>query len=370
MRYTLRDNKAENDRFIDTEEGQIYNEARSMHYTHLNNIFAVYTSYAINIRKLSLKGGVRYEFNHQRVKYELGSGTDFTANFNDVVPSGSIGWKLSDKSNLVGAYSMRIARPGINYLNPYLNDNDPMNISQGNYKLESERIQSANVNYNLFTAKINLNLTLDYTFINNAIQSITTLVNDNTIQGLPNPTGTDVMYSTYDNIGKSKTTTLSGFFSWNIIKGSRIYTNFKASYLSLRAAELSNYGWTARIYGGFQQSFNHGWELSMRFFYVSPPVNLQGKGRQFITYGLGISKSFWDKKLTVNVRISNPFNKYSVFGERKQGADFSQENYFRAYRQLFGVRVTYRIGDLKASVKKAQKSIGSSDTRIDVGEGE
>ena len=255
VRYTFRNSNSRNDRYMITDDADIYNEERSMHYRHLNNIFAVYFNYGIKLKQFSAKAGLRYEYNFQNVNYVLGQGTDFTSHFNDFVPSATIGWTISDKSSLGAGYNMRIARPGIAYLNPYLNDNDPMNISQGNYSLESEKINTINLNYSLFAQKVNLNLTAEYVFINNAIQSVSYLINDMNIKDLPNPTGIDVMYTTYENSGKSKTVSIKGFFSWNIAKGSRLYANITVSYISFQAAELSNSGFSGLIFCGYQHSF-------------------------------------------------------------------------------------------------------------------
>lgn len=87
------------------------------------------------MKKLSGRLGVRYEHTIQNVKYLLGKGDNFKKDFDDVVPSASIGWKLMDMSNLRLGYNMRIYRPGIWYLNPYLNDSNPTNITQGNPNL-------------------------------------------------------------------------------------------------------------------------------------------------------------------------------------------------------------------------------------------
>ena len=55
---------------------------------------------------------MRYEHTKQEVKYLLGKGDNFDKNFDDLVPSASIGYKLTDMSNLRFGYNMRIFRPG------------------------------------------------------------------------------------------------------------------------------------------------------------------------------------------------------------------------------------------------------------------
>ena len=88
----------------------------------------------------------------------LGRGDDFRKDFDDLVPSASIGYRLTDTQNLRLGYNMRIYRPGIWYLNPYLNDADPTSISQGNPNLVSEKTHSFSLGYNSFTSKLSLNL--------------------------------------------------------------------------------------------------------------------------------------------------------------------------------------------------------------------
>ena len=67
-------------------------------------------------------------------------------------------------------YNMRIQRPGIWYLNPYINDVDPQNISQGNPNLDSEKSNNVNLNFSKFTQKFSINASLSYTFVNNPIE--------------------------------------------------------------------------------------------------------------------------------------------------------------------------------------------------------
>ena len=132
-KYILRNNSSEDDRFDADDTGKYeYNKEQSSHYKHLNDIIAAYLGYGLKVKRLSGRLGVRYEHTIQDVKYLVGRGEDFTKNFDDVVPSASIGYKLTDMSNLRLGYNMLIYRPGIWYLNPYLNDTDPSYISQGN----------------------------------------------------------------------------------------------------------------------------------------------------------------------------------------------------------------------------------------------
>ena len=292
-KYILRNNSSEDDRFDADDTGKYeYNKEQSSHYKHLNDIIAAYLGYGLKVKRLSGRLGVRYEHTIQDVKYLVGRGEDFTKNFDDVVPSASIGYKLTDMSNLRLGYNMRIYRPGIWYLNPYLNDTDPSYISQGNSELDSEKSHAFNLSYSNFTQKFNINLSARYSFTNNSIENVTKLMPDTEIEGLKNPTGKDVLYSTYANIGKTRRASVSAYVNWNATPRTRIYMNMSGDYSYMEGSEgMRNDGWSLFAYGGAQQTLPHDWRISLNVFGQTPWIMLQGKGSSFFDYGLSTSHS-------------------------------------------------------------------------------
>ena len=372
-KYILRDNSSEDDRYerqIGTTGDYVLDEEHSSHYKHQNDILAAYMGYGLRVKKISGRLGVRYEHTKQEVKYLLGRGDDFNKNFDDVVPSASIGYKLTDMSNLRFGYNMRIYRPGIWYLNPYLNDSNPTNISQGNSHLDSEKSHSFNLSYSNFTQKFNINLSARYSFTNNSIEQVTEQVKDTEIEGLQNPTGKEVLYSTYQNIGKSRNASLSGYVNWNATSNTRIYANLYGNYTYMEGANgLKNDGWNLFAYGGAQQSLPHDWRISLNIYGQTPWIMLQGKGSSFFDYGLSVNKSFLNKRLTLSAFASNFFKKYTSPTSSIEGVGFTQDSWNRYTRQRFGVSVSYRIGELKASVKKAERTISNDDVKGGGGEG-
>ena len=372
-KYILRDNSSEDDRYerqIGTTGDYVLDEEHSSHYKHQNDILAAYMGYGLRVKKIFGRLGVRYEHTKQEVKYLLGRGDDFNKNFDDVVPSASIGYKLTDMSNLRFGYNMRIYRPGIWYLNPYLNDSNPTNISQGNSHLDSEKSHSFNLSYSNFTQKFNINLSARYSFTNNSIEQVTEQVKDTEIEGLQNPTGKEVLYSTYQNIGKSRNASLSGYVNWNATSNTRIYANLYGNYTYMEGANgLKNDGWNLFAYGGAQQSLPHDWRISLNIYGQTPWIMLQGKGSSFFDYGLSVNKSFLNKRLTLSAFASNFFKKYTSPTSSIEGVGFTQDSWNRYTRQRFGVSVSYRIGELKASVKKAARTISNDDVKGGGGEG-
>ena len=372
-KYILRDNSSEDDRYEQataTQADYEFDNDHSSHYKHQNDILAAYLGYGLKVKKISGRLGVRYEHTKQEVKYLLGKGDNFDKNFDDLVPSASIGYKLTDMSNLRLGYNMRIYRPGIWYLNPYLDDSNPTNISQGNSHLDSEKSHSFNLSYSNFTQKFNINLSARYSFTNNSIERVTEQKKDTDIPGLQNPTGKEVLYSTYQNIGKSKNASLSAYVNWNATSNTRIYANLYGNYTYMEGANgLKNDGWNLFAYGGAQQSLPHDWRISLNIYGQTPWIMLQGKGSSFFDYGLSVNKSFLKKRLTLSAFASNFFKKYMHPTSSIEGVGFIQDSWNRYTRQRFGMSISYRIGELRASVKKAARTISNDDVKSGGGEG-
>lgn len=369
VKYIYRNNRSEDDRYervVGSEEAFAPDVDHSSHYRHRNDIMAAYAGYGLNVGRWSGRLGLRYEHTTQKVSYLLGRGSDFRKDFDDLVPSASIGYKLTDMQNLRLGYNMRIYRPSISYLNPYFDDRYPVAISQGNPNLVSEKTHSLNLTYSNFTQKVNMNLSAGYSFANNSIESFSEMVEDVTLVplGLQNPTGKNVMYTTYRNIGHTRSVDLSAYVNWNVTAALRIYANLSGSYSYYDDGQgLKNDGWDMFTYGGAQLSLPKDWRFSFNIFYMTQPVSLQGKSGSWLDYGLNVSKSFMKKRLTVSAFAQNPFKEYWRNSSFVETPTFRSDDWSMNTVRRYGVSISFRIGELKAGVKKANRSISNDDVK-------
>ncbi len=360
LKYILRNNTSEDDRY----EMDVMDYEHSSHYKHRNDILAAYLGYGLKIKKLSGRLGLRYEHTLQDVEYKLGPGTDFSQHFNDLVPSASLGLKLGQTTNLRLGYNMRIYRPSIWYLNPYLDDSTPTNINQGNPNLDSEKSHNISFTFSKFTPKFNINLTTQYTFTNNSIENVVKMMRDTDIPGLKNHTGMDVLYTSYENIGRSQSFNLNAYVNWNSSKNTRVYVNSRLRYTDMNdGGTLSNSGWAAFAYGGAQQTLPKDWNISLNFYAYTPSIMLQGRGSSYSNYTLSIQKSWMKKRLNLTLSASNFLKKYKTFDYQTTDTYFEAANWSKSVAQRFAVTVSYRIGELKASVRKAERSISNDDVK-------
>ena len=371
-KYIFRRNSSDNALYeaAGGSDNYAYNEDRSSEYRHLNHILSAYAGYTLKYKDFSFKPGVRYEQTIQRVKYIVGPGEDFHTNYSDWVPSVSLGMKIGKTQNLRVGYNMRIWRPGIWNLNPYFNNQDPMSISQGNPDLKSEKSHAFDIAYSNFSAKFNINVSLRNSFGNNGIEMVSRLItnengeifDDNPEHMAPN----GAMYSTYDNIGKNRDTGLSLYLNWNASPKTRIYVNGRGSYRDLKseAQGLHNYGWNVSCHGGIQHTLPLKIRLSLNGGGSTPYISLQGKGSGYQYYSIGLNRSFLkDDRLTLNLYCNNIFEKYRTYNSHTKGDNFISKSSGKYPNRYVGFSISYRIGELKASVKKAARSINNDDVK-------
>ena len=322
----------------------VYDPSSSSDYEYKNSILAGYGEYAGNFNKVGVKAGLRYEHTWQDVEYHLGNGEDFTKNYGSLVPTASLQYTLSQGSNLGLTYNMRISRPGISYLNPYVDKTNPIAISYGNPELGVEKNHNLSLVYNLFTPKLMVNLNLHHNFVDNAISQYSFYDAEN------------LLNTTYGNIVKRHQTGLNGYVNYLLTKDTRIFFNGGVNYLDLRSDALaqSNSGWTANAMVGLQQTLP--WDLKLSAFAITSTKNytLQGWSGGFNLVTASLSKSLLKDKLNLSVSGIlglNSGGKLNIESENR-GKDFVSRTSVKV--PIYGVTftVSYTFGNSKVKTKQ------------------
>ena len=352
-KYILRNNKSESQHFKEYNGEYQVDENLTDNFKQTQNILAAYGDYMLKWKKMGAKVGVRYEHTFMNVEYDKTPENNFDAGFDDIVPSMMLSYQLGQTKTLRATYNMRISRPGIWYLNPFRNTSNPTNISYGNPDLETEKAHSVGLAFSSFSAKFNINANLGYSFVNNGIQNYSFINNG-------------VMESTYGNIGHTQRTTLSLWMNWNPGKKTRISVNASGSYVDLKSDEAflkqSNNGFQGNLFLNAQQTLPWDLRFSLYGGGSSPYISLQGKSSAYSYYGFSLSRSFLkEKRLTVSLNTSNLFHKYLTFKSETVTDTFRSWSKTRQVQQSYGLNISWRFGELKAQVKKANRTINNDD---------
>lgn len=340
LKGTFRSASADNSYLVNG----ILDDAGSLVYKNNSNIGAVYGEYAFKHDFFSLKAGLRYEHTWQSIDYSSGNIDGYKNNYGNFVPSGSLGFNLSRTSNIGINYNMRISRPGISYLNPYVNQADPTQITFGNPDLQVEKTHNAALVYNLFLPKFSFNATLSNSYTGNGIEQYSFMD-----QG--------VMNTTYGNIVKRNNTTLSIFANWLIGTKTRIFLNGSGSWLDIRSSELDarNHGLQGTAMLGVQQQLPHSFSANVFMMASTKSRTLQGWNTGFRMLSLNLSKSFIEDRLGISLGFNTGLSRkgHMEMDTYVETPQFTNHTKIRVPMLAVNLGITFRFGS-KAKAKEVK----------------
>ena len=325
-------------------------------YDYRNDIGALYAEYTGNFGKLIGKAGLRYEHTWVDVDYTTNPAQNFKTDYPVLVPNVSLQYNIGMASNLSLSYNMRISRPGISYLNPYVEKLSNIAINYGNTDINAEKSHRFQLAWNMASPKWVLSLRLIEAFGQGGIGQYS-------FYGMYD--GNNVLQTTYGNIQNSSRTSLNAYVNWNAGNKTRIYMFGDGGYeyyLNTRDG-LTNGGWTARGGLGAQHTFPHDYRLSGNLFMNSGGYTLQGSRTGFGFASLGVTKSFLDDRLSFSLRgQSNLGLGRLIFSSQSESADFMSKEcqYIPIRNASFSVSYTFGKGK-NIQRKQTVRSIKNDD---------
>lgn len=351
-KYILRNNVSDSKYYISKDGSYEYDPQSSLNYKHSNDILAGYMEYSFKKKQWSTKAGLRYEHTWQDVVYKSRPETNFKLDYNNLVPSANISYTIDQKQNIGLTYNMRISRPGIGLLNPYVDNSDPTAVSYGNSNLKPEKAHNISLVYNRFTHKWMMNLTLRQSFCNNAIEGYSFYQDD-------------ILNSTYGNIVKNSQSSLNAYINWNTSPKTRFTLNGSGSYINIESTQLGleNSGWQGNIMLGYQQTLPWNIRLSMNFMTSTKSYNLQGWSTGFNAMMGSLSRTFFKEHVSVSISGSSSLsNDGFKFKSYSKGTDFVSRTVTAIPISNIGLNVSYTFGK-KLTIKQPKRSIKNTDVK-------
>ena len=350
MKFILRQNTSISEIFRDNVKLDNTNDLDYNQY-----IMGLYAGYLIKWKKLSTKTGLRLErtWNDGNSKTS-GINTDFTNRLFNLVPYITFSYMPKQGQTIKLSYTQRLSRPGIWYLNPYVNNSDSLNISHGNPMLKSEVSHSFELGYTYFTPKLNFSATSSSAFANNSIERISRVESN----------GATV--STYENIGKDQLYGLNIYFSYRPSGKLNIFLNGGINYSKLEANtgySITNEGFSYRGSLGGRRTLWKDGSVNANLGVYSSSIMLQGKSSSFYYTSLGVSQYFLKRKLMLSVSTTDPFWYRKKYTNESKDITFNSfsENSYPAQNLRFSM--TYNFGKMDLQVKKARRGIRNDDIK-------
>jgi outer membrane receptor protein involved in Fe transport len=309
-------------------------------------INAVYGMYSGTIGKFSYKLGVRAE--HTIAKRELfNNSTNFTHNYIDIFPTVNLSQKLGDYHQVQLSYSRRITRPNLWRMNPFYRQFSPRFAMVGNPELKPEYTDSYELSLMFFTNPITVTPLLFFRQNHDVISSYNYLVDSN------------VSLTTFKNAAGSKAYGMdlllnSRALPWLSFNGtlSLYNTKFDSDPSLTEYSAEDGFSWKANIRTSL--TFAGLFNLELFYQYTGEKVNFQGTEIPSSNFDIGISKSFFENKMTVSLRAGDIF-KTTKFGQDVKASDYTtltRHNWSSRQAQL---NVSFSFGNTDEQYQKKKK---------------
>jgi outer membrane receptor protein involved in Fe transport len=352
--------------------------ARSNTFDYDQNVLSGYATYGFNLsKKLSTRLGARLERTDIVGRFTQGEASRFTQGYTNVLPNFSVSYQPGKPGQTVRlAYSRRIQRPQIFYLNPFINASDSLNISYGNPRLNPEFTDSYELNYTTFVKGAVLNGSVYTRRTGNAIEAVRFV----DAQGVQN--------QTFRNIGRNATYGASLFGSIKPVPLWDLSGNLNLYYVSLNSPALDVTG-TAFRNSGLMYNVNinssykfakpgddtatpwrRGLSLQLNAGLNSPRIQLQGRQRAWAFYSAGVRKNLLKDKADLTLNADNFLQATRNLNTILETPQFTQES--NNYIYLRGVRLAfnYRFGKVSTQPQKRRRGIQNDDAKQGEGGGQ
>lgn len=310
-------------------------------FLYLEKVPAIYGQYSKTIKeKWQTSFGVRSEFSHVEGISKIMNTKVIDSNYINFFPSAKITFTKNENTSHSLSFSSRINRPMYQNIDPFVWYNDSLTSSQGNPKLIPANDYSGEFQtiYKAFSVRVG------YTYTKNTIRGLPIIG-----QNGPN----SIIYSKF-NLKHSHQFNCSFEIpiekkyinSYNTISGSYEKVAAFAADISTQQAKPQLY-----IYSYNQLKLIKNLKIDVSGEFTSAYSNGITNYKANCSFGLGVSKSFFNKKLVTRLMVNDLFRTYYTAGNSSigiiQSSSHSKLNTF-----FIRLSLVYKFGRMKEPTNK------------------
>ena len=327
------------------------NPSNTDRFSYAQDVVSVYSMYSFKIKKFSFRAGARVEYTNVDGNF-TSSNTKVKNHYTTLLPNFQVSNKLNNSITLTINYTKRLSRPFIWDLNPFVFNNDSLNISFGNPNLgpQTSHSLSAQVRYGKGTTFYGVNIEGSYS--------------DNKILDyIFYDPSTGITKTTSLNIGKEITGSLNLNLNTKLTKKWSLFINGSLRYIDIKNnsdAAQSNKGWGGNFNFSQRYQFTSRLSVSNYIGLWQDPVTIQTTYPFNTWYNLAVNYKMFSEKFTISVRGVNFFEKDRDFKNIIRDPNFYSTNINTRIRRGLVLALTYNFGKLTENVSK-KKGVTNDD---------
>lgn len=335
-------------------------------FNYREQIHAGYLTYGDRFDKLSVQVGLRAEYMSKK-------STNTTSDTTQVIksapalqffPSMYLSYTLPNENELQLNYTRRVNRPRGRQINPFHDYSDSTNISYGNPDLSPEYSSSVEFNYMKSWKEHSFSASAYYRFTDDVIEDVRFM-------------NAGTMENTYMNIAKKQNTGMELvaknrlFTILNLTSSvnlyyskmdSSVYINPYNTGMKTTIPGQNSFSWSANLIANLMFSKTFSGQITGE--YSAPTIIAQGKESAEYQVDLGLRKTFFDRKLSVNLMANDIFN-FNRERTTTSGNRFYQKSESYFHGRMIGLSVSYNFGNMKPKQAEKKKNETSPDMNME-----
>lgn len=327
------------------------NPSNSNRFNYHQEIYSIYGSYNFPFKKLSFRTGLRGEFTNVRGDFQS-SNTVVNQQYFNLIPNIVTSRKFTSVYTLTGSYNMRLQRPYTTNLNPFINNNDSLNISYGNPALGPQILHAVAIQNRFVKGKFFAGINLNGSYTNNMIVQY---VSFNQSTGVTSITSANFGREYQSSLGFNLNTPLTEKLNAGI--GTQLRYNHIENKSNLLQKQEG-------ISGGAYINFNY---KAIGKFTISGSGGIQRSPYALVNtlstqgfYQVNFGYKFFKEKLSVTMNVNNFHKKYMQFNSVTDDPNFRIVSAnINPYRVIY-FGATYNFGKLKENISK-KKGVTNDD---------
>lgn len=313
-KFSMRNTMQEYHQYIGSDTNNLKeNISDANNYNYDEYINAAYFIYSNTVKKkFKYQIGLRGELANN-VFFLRNVDTNTRSFYPNIFPTLHLAYDINKNNTISLSYSMRVRRPNIFQLNPYVNNSDRFNLSVGNPHLKPELTNSVELGYQYYNDKLSVTTNIFYRHRYQMISRYTKLLNDS------------VSLTSFQNFDQAQSYGIEAYYThtlfkwWKINLNGTFYQTLIDNRLEMIDPNLLN-DWSWNVRGTFTFILPKDFDIQLTANYNSPMITTgsmggfgwgggSGQGRidQQWSMDIGFKMLFFKKNMTLSLRVSDIF---------------------------------------------------------------
>lgn len=321
------------------------------YFKYMQNVVSFYSMYSLRLKKSSFRIGVRVEYTDVNGDF-TSSNTKVKQDYANFLPNIQFTNRVSPITTLVFGYTKRLQRPYIWDLNPFVNNNDSLNISYGNPNLGPQTIHALSGQVRFAKGNTFAGINLEGSYSNNKILQYSTF-----------DTQTGVTSTTSLNIGEEFQSSLNLDFNTKITPKWSLFVNGSLRYSTVtnnqnRSQSNSGFGCNFNLFTSYK--FSEKFTISSYLGLWQDPQTIQTTYPFNTWHNVAANYKIFKNKVNISLRAVNYFEKTHDFKTITKDENFYNTNINTQIRRGAVLALTWNFGKLTENVSR-KKGVSNDD---------